>query len=99
MDNTSEARSGQQNVNAAVDRTELLNLLELVQLLRAWWEKFESKIRDLDRDIAINVHDIFIEAVISARALARRMGIALPDFSTYNWAPSIPAEGRGGSDL
>lgn len=90
MDHTSGESLGQRNVNLY----DLTRLLELVQLLRAWWEQFESTIRETDRAIAIRVHDVFVETAIAAREMARQLDVALPDFTAYDWTPSVPAPDR-----
>jgi len=95
MDHTSEAGPGQPNDRPdEAHARELQHLCELVQLIRAWWEQFGGSIRELDRAMAVRVHDVFIEAAITARAIARQHAITLPDFGDFDWTPSVPAPGR-----
>lgn len=64
-------------------------LCDFMQMLRAWWEHFERVVRQLDRTAAAKAHDIIIEGVITARALARQLGITLPDTADLNWTTSV----------
>jgi len=59
-----------------------------MQMLRAWWEHFEEVIRHLDKTAANKAYDLIIEGVVTARGLARELGITLTDVSTVSWTPS-----------
>jgi len=94
MDSTTGLQSGQQNMLRATAQSEIQELCELVQFLRAWWDASQATIRQLDRAASSKAHDAFVEAVALARRIARDLGITLPDFSAFDWSASAPPAGH-----
>lgn len=76
-------------------------LCDLVHYIRAWWETFNYSLRQLDPVAARKGYDAIIEATITARRIARGLGLPVPDFSDINWSASpVPAEhAASASDL
>jgi hypothetical protein len=60
-------------------------LCYFLQLLRAWYERVEAMIREMDRAAAVKAHDLFVEGAVAARKLARSLQIPLVDVSAYDW--------------
>lgn len=93
MDDTFKPLSGQpgqQGVTISASQLEQIGqLCDFMQMLRAWWEHFERVVRQLDWTAAAKAHDLIVEGVVTARALARQLGIALPDTADLNWSASV----------
>lgn len=63
------------------------SLCTQAELLRSWWGVVAPGIRSLNRTLAGNVHDSFINSAISSRALVRKLGlVSNRDYATdYPW--------------
>jgi hypothetical protein len=89
MDYSSDASTGQQDVliSAAVV-TQMAQVCDSMQMLRAWHENFEKSLRQVDRVAAIKAYDLMVEGVVTARGIARTLGFTLPDVDDISWALS-----------
>lgn len=67
--------------------SDIQNLCTQAEMLRSWWELVAPGIRALNRTLAGNVHDNFVNATLNSRSLVRTLGLkSNRDYATdYPW--------------
>ena len=84
MKDSSARAAGQQPIDPKL-LVQIQVLCDFMQMLRAWYERFEASLREVDRAAAVKAHDLMVEGVIVARQLARQLGFVLPDVAGLTW--------------
>jgi hypothetical protein len=86
MDYRPESSAGQQNVIVrAALVAKIAQQCDALQRLRAWYGHFEPSIRLVDAVANVKAYDLIIDGAITARQIARELGIVLPEVSGLTW--------------
>jgi hypothetical protein len=86
MDYSPESSAGQQSVIiSAALVAQIAHQCDSLQMLRAWYGNFEPSIRQVDATANIKAYDLIVDGAVSARQVARELGLTLPDVSSLNW--------------
>lgn len=74
----------------AVTKGEIESLCANVEFMRSWWARFAPGLRSLNATATGNVNDNFVHAAMSARTVAKELGLK----SSHAYATGFPWEAK-----